>query len=71
MKAIIEFDLPTDNQEFRNANNADDMMSILWDIDLQIRNKLKYCDENDAAYDALVEFLEGLRATIPNYVREG
>lgn len=32
MKAILEFDLPTENTEFEMANKASGLYSALWDI---------------------------------------
>ena len=42
MKAIIEFELPEDNDEYEIANNASKMYLALWDIKQLLRSKLKY-----------------------------
>jgi hypothetical protein len=42
MKAIIEFQLPKDQQEYEMANNASKMYTALWDIKQLFRSTLKY-----------------------------
>ena len=42
MKAIIEFELPEDRDEYEMANNASKMYLALWDIKQLFRSKLKY-----------------------------
>ena len=42
MKAIIEFDLPEDRDEYEMANNASKMYMALWDIKQLFRSTLKY-----------------------------
>jgi hypothetical protein len=42
MKAIIEFQLPKDQQEYEMANNASKMYMALWDIKQLFRSTLKY-----------------------------
>ena len=42
MKAIIEFNLPDDRDEYEMANNASKMYLALWDIKQMLRSKLKY-----------------------------
>ena len=42
MKAILEFKLPDDQQEYELAVNAEKMHSALFDIKQLIRAKLKY-----------------------------
>ena len=41
MKAILEFDLPDENIEFKMANNAKDMLSALYDISNYLRDLRK------------------------------
>ena len=45
MKAILEFDLPEDKEEFEAASKAVDWSILAWDIDQYIRNRLKYQTE--------------------------
>ena len=42
MKAILEFELPDDQEEYQYAVDAPKMYSALWDIKQLIRSKLKY-----------------------------
>jgi hypothetical protein len=42
MKAIIEFELPKDIEEYEMANNASKMYMALWDIRHLFRSTLKY-----------------------------
>jgi len=42
MKAIIEFELPEDQEEYQMANNASKIYMALWDIKQLLRSKLKY-----------------------------
>ena len=42
MKAIIEFELPEDRDEYDMANNASKMYMALWDIKQLFRSTLKY-----------------------------
>jgi hypothetical protein len=42
MKAIIEFELPKDQEEYEMANNASKMYTALWDIRHLFRSTLKY-----------------------------
>ena len=47
MKAILEFDLPEDKEEFEVASKAMDWSILAWDIDQFIRNKIKYEQDRD------------------------
>ena len=42
MKAILEFELPEDFEEYQYAVNAPKMYLALWDIKQLIRSKLKH-----------------------------
>jgi len=42
MKAIIEFELPQDQDEYKMANDASKMYLALWDIKQLFRSTLKY-----------------------------
>jgi hypothetical protein len=45
MKAILEFNLPEDNQEFELTSKALKMYSTLWDLDVWLRSEIKYKDK--------------------------
>ena len=42
MKAILEFELPEDKEEFDAASKGMDWAIVAWDLDQLLRNKLKY-----------------------------
>ena len=54
MKAILEFNLPVDNQEYNLANNALNFWNVLWELDQELRANTKYApdDMTDDDYDA-------------------
>jgi hypothetical protein len=47
MKAILEFNLPEDKEEFDVASRGMDWALLAWDIDQFIRNKIKYEQDKD------------------------
>ena len=47
MKAILEFNLPEDKEEFDAASKGMDWAVLAWDIDQFIRNKIKYEQDKD------------------------
>ena len=47
MKAILEFNLPEDQDQFDIATKAMDWSLLAWDIDQFIRNKIKYDQDRD------------------------
>ena len=47
MKALLEFNLPEDKEEFDVAAKAMDWALVAWDIDDFIRNKIKYEQDRD------------------------
>ena len=60
MKAILEFELPEDKEEFDAASKGMDWAIVAWDIDQYIRNRLKYQIEKLDTSSAKEE-LESLR----------
>ena len=60
MKAILEFDLPEDEEQFNVASKAMDWSLLAWDIDQHIRNRIKYQSEKLQTSSAKEE-LESLR----------
>ena len=42
MKAILEFNLPEDKQEFNLATKASDWWYVCWQMDQYLRKRLKY-----------------------------
>ena len=49
MKAILEFELPEDKEEYDAASKGMDWSLIVWHIDEFIRNKIKYEQDRDGA----------------------
>ena len=47
MKAILEFKLPEDKEEYDTASRGMDWAILAWDIDQFIRNKIKYEQDRD------------------------
>ena len=62
MKAILEFNLPDDQQDFDLATKGMKFWSILWDLDQDLRAKTKYASEDlpQDKYDAYQEIREKL-----------
>jgi len=42
MKAILEFNLPDEELDFKQVNKAKDALSVLWDFKAWLRNQLKW-----------------------------
>jgi len=61
MKAILEFDLPEDQDDFTAASHGMDYALVCWDMDQKLRGWLKYGQNFDSADDALEECREQLR----------
>ena len=73
MKAILEFNLPEDEEQFNAANKSMDWALLAWDIDQLLRNKLKYSDllpntraELEEIRDTLNEMLADRGLTYPS-----
>ena len=63
MKAILEFNLPEDNQEFKLATKASDWWNVCWEMDQWLRKKYKYMPDEEYSsdkYDAYYEAREKL-----------
>ena len=69
MKAILEFDLPEDKEEFEVASKAMDWSILAWDIEQYIRNRLKYQTEKLDTSSAKEE-LEFLRNQLHEMMEE-
>ena len=73
MKAILEFNLPEDEEQFNATNKGMDWALLAWDIDQLLRNKLKYSDllpntraELEEIRDTLNEMLVDRGLTYPS-----
>ena len=62
MKAILEFNLPDDQQEFDLANSGLKFWSVLWELDQELRAKTKYAPDDlpQDKYDAYQEVRDKL-----------
>lgn len=57
MKAILEFDLPEDEDRFKLATRGLDYFSALLDIKNELRNHTKYDKEAEKCLDTIEEIL--------------
>ncbi len=46
MKAILEFNLPEDQNEYQMANDASNMFNALWDMSQWLRKQTKHIPDN-------------------------
>ena len=65
MKAILEFNLPEDQEQFEDAINGHKLSSICYDLDRYLRGKTKHAPDSmsDEEYKALTQtrdYLYGL-----------
>ena len=63
MKAILEFELPEDKEEFDAASKGMDWAIVAWDMDQLLRNKLKHGDllpNTRAELEEIRETLDGM-----------
>ena len=62
MKAILEFNLPDDQQEYNLAHNGENFWRVLYELDQELRSKTKYApdDMTDDDYDAYQKIRETL-----------
>jgi hypothetical protein len=51
MKAILEFNLPEDDHEFKMATTGASMHSVLWDMDQWLRAQYKYMPDGEYSAD--------------------
>ena len=73
MKAILEFNLPEDEEQFYTASKGMDWALCAWDIDQILRDKLKHGDllpntrvELEEIRDTLNEMLADRGLTYPS-----
>jgi len=45
MKAILEFNLPDDQEDFQDAINGNKWKDVVWKFDQELRSQLKYNSE--------------------------
>lgn len=68
MEAILKFNLPEDRDYFTLATNASKMWSILWELDQDLRSKVKYAPDgsNEDKLEAYQEIREMLHDMMRN-----
>jgi hypothetical protein len=69
MKAILEFNLPDDQQDYDLANNGLNFWHVLWELDQELRANTKYApdDMTDDDYDAYQKIRDKLHELMNNY----
>lgn len=67
-KAILEFNLPEDQQDFDLAISGSKFWSVLWELDQSLRAKTKYAPDSlpQDKYDAYQEIRDELRELMSN-----
>ena len=65
-KAIIKFNLNEESNDFKLAVNAKEIMSVLWEVDQELRTRTKYPSDNTSqeTIDALISIREFLRESM-------
>ena len=65
-KVILKFDLDEESNDFKLAINAKEIMSVLWEVDQELRNKTKYASDstNQETVDALISIRDFLRESM-------
>jgi hypothetical protein len=61
MKAVLEFDLPEDQDDFQAAINGHNYKSAIWEFDQLLRSEMKYKELSDETYKAYKYCREELR----------
>lgn len=66
MKAILEFNLPDDEAEFKNAVNGENWKHAMWKVDQELRSKTKYAPDtmSHETYKELSEVRDFLHQTL-------
>ena len=61
MKAVLEFDLPEDQNDFQAAINGNNYKSAIYNFDQLLRSEMKYKELSDETYQAYKWCREELR----------
>ena len=69
-KAILKFDLDEESNDFKLAVNAKEIMSVLWEVDQELRNKTKYASDSTSqeTVDALISIKDFLRESMSDKI---
>ena len=67
-KAILEFNLPEDEEQFMLAVKGRDMILVLYELDQHLRSETKYAPDtmSQEVYDALVQVRKTLNELMAN-----
>lgn len=66
MKATLEFNLPDEQHEFYCATKGQDMISVLWELQQELRKLYKYEELNEDEY----KIVERLQSFLNNSLNE-
>lgn len=58
MKAIIEFNLPEDNDDFKLAIKGKDWWNVCWEMDKWLRQQYKYMPDEEYSKDRYDTYYE-------------
>uniref|UniRef100_A0A6M3LJX5 Uncharacterized protein n=1 Tax=viral metagenome TaxID=1070528 RepID=A0A6M3LJX5_9ZZZZ len=67
MKAILEYNLPEDDDAFKAAVDGMKWALLVWDVDVEIRRVVKY---SEGLPDGLADKLDGIRTLINDEMQE-
>lgn len=67
MKAILEFNLPEDQDDYELANNARNMLYVLSELKDHLRSTIKHGEMTDDKYDAYDEVWSKLFELMSEY----
>ena len=57
MRAVLEFDLPEDREDFHGATHASDFWCCLWDMDQHLRSLQKYAPDVGEKEEKIIDQL--------------
>ena len=69
MKAILEFNLPEDQEQFEDASNGWKWSLLVWELDQHLRNETKYAPDSTPAekYQAYCDLRDKLHEMLNNH----
>jgi len=67
MKAILEFNLPEDQNEFEYATKGSEMFLILWGVKQEYRKLMKYQDLTENEYKIIEALNDSLHDDLQHY----
>ena len=65
-RGIIEFNLNEESNDFKLALNAREIMSVLWELDQELRSRTKYASDttSEEVIEALISITDFLRESM-------